>query len=66
MSTLPADAYVLKSSDVTPLLDTVKSLLAERGSAPPDETVDSEAPTAEPKRAPSRKSKATAKPLSKR
>lgn len=61
LSTLPADAYVLKSSDVTPLLDTVKSLLEEHRSSADDGGLDSEAPTAEPKRSPTRRSKRGAK-----
>ncbi|MBK7978104.1 MAG: response regulator [Deltaproteobacteria bacterium] len=66
MSTLPADAYVLKSSDVTPLLDTVKSLLDERLSDVPVDDVDAEAPTAEPKRSPTRKTKSAPKAKPKR
>ncbi len=66
MSTLPADAYVLKSSDVTPLLDTVKSLLEERPAAREGGDLDTEAPTAEPTQPRPRKAAGTTKPRAKR
>ncbi len=49
MRTLPADAYVIKSSDVGPLIGTVRSLLEERQASRAAETEpDPAAPATEP------------------
>ncbi len=52
MSTLPADAYVLKSSDVTPLLDTVRAILDQRRRAAATDATTVEAGARAPGAAP--------------
>lgn len=64
MSTLPADAYVLKSSDVTPLLDTVRALLEQRRQVERANALAASAPSAGVRAEPPTRSTRAAKPKS--